>query len=54
MQTPLAVQLRQSPTPIAKGNESLLSASLPMHNVVPRERNMERCKPFFVSPNEEV
>ena len=50
MQTPLAVQLRQSPTPIAKGNESLLSASSPMHNVVPRKRNMEGCKPFFVSP----
>ena len=50
MQTPLAVQLRQSPTPVAKGNESLRSASSPMHNVVPRKRNIERCKPFFVSP----
>ena len=50
MQTPLAVQLRQSLTPVAKGNESLQSASSPMHNVVPRKRNMERCKPFFVSP----
>ena len=26
------------------------SASLPMHNVVPRERNMERCNPLFASP----
>ena len=50
MQTPLAVQLRQSLTPVAKGNESLQSASSPMHNVVPRKRNMESCKPFFVSP----
>ena len=50
MQTPLAVQLRQSPTPVAKGNESLLSASSPMHNVVPRTRNMEECEPFFESP----
>ena len=50
MQTPLAVQLRQSPTPVAKGNEPLPSASSPMHNVVPQKRNMERCKPFFVDP----
>ena len=50
MQTPLAVQPRQSLTPVAKGNESLRSAISPMHNVVPRERNMERCKPFFGSP----
>ena len=49
MQTPLAVQLRLSPAPVAKGNESLPSASSPMHNVVPRKRNMEGCKPFFVS-----
>ena len=24
--------------------------AMPMHNVVPRKRNMERCKPFFVVP----
>ena len=23
---------------------------MPMHNVVPRKRSMERCKPFFASP----
>ena len=50
MQTPLAIQPRQSLTPVAKGNEGILSAFSPMHNVVPRKRNMERCKPFFVSP----
>ena len=44
-----SVQLRQSPTPVAKGNESLLSASSPMHDVVPRKWSMERCKPFFAS-----
>ncbi len=49
MQTPLAIQLRQSPTPVAKGMESLLSASSPMHNVVPRKRNMERCKPLSLA-----
>ena len=52
MQTPLAVQLRQSPTPVAKGNETMPSAFSLLHNVVPRKRNRERCKPFFVSPND--
>ena len=52
MQTPLAVQLRQSPTPVAKGNATMLSAFSLLHNVVPRKRNRERCKPFFVSPTD--
>ncbi len=46
MQAPLAVQLRQFLTPVANGNESMPSASSPMHNVVPRKRNMERCRRF--------
>ena len=51
MQTPLAVKLRQSPTSVAKVNESMTSASSPMHNDVPRKRNMERCKPLLLSPH---
>ncbi len=50
MQAPLAVQLRQFPTPVAKSNDSVLSASSPMHSVVPRKRNLEECEPFFESP----
>ena len=50
MQAPLAFQLRQSPTPVDKSNDSVLSASSPMHSVVPRKRNMEECEPFFESP----